>query len=147
MRAPLSRAETMFQAMGCLIIGIIMLVVGIVLLKRKSVLKGTAGGTIVNTPTCMAHFVSGSNRRSATLNWACTNMSVEYIVNGVEYHKVINTDSVVPYAMGSTMTIYFDPNNPTNASNSSDDGHLIGAIMACVGLVMVLGSGYAIRNP
>jgi hypothetical protein len=125
------RIEAWFGAIVGTIIGIILFIVGIVLIRKKHLLVGTAEGTIKNDPVCTTNYV---NKDTQAFN--CSNMNIEYSVNNTKYNITESIKgSSSNYIKGSTITVYYNPNNPSDGKLDNDDSHVIGWVMFVMGIL------------
>ena len=117
------------------IIGIVFIIGGVALIKKKVKLTGKVQGTVTNNPTCTLH----KDDQDMSL-FKCTDVDIKYTVEGKDYNITVQTDSSTKYSLNTTMNVYFNPSNPANGQLLSDDMHVLGWIGLVLGIILVIGS-------
>ena len=113
------------------IIGIIFIIIGIYLVRRKIVRTSFVSGTIIDSPTCFEN--GGSNN----INWDCS-IIVSYNINGKDYKIPLNTSGRTHYLSNEKVDLYYDPNNISDIDIGSDDTHPIGYIIIFVTILLII---------
>ena len=117
------------------ITGLIMVIVGIFMIVHHTKLTAQTTGTIDGGQD----FCTASSKNNAVV-YNCS-FNVNYKIKGKAYVKyLILTDSSIQYRDKGTINIYYDPNNPNDASNTSDATRVPGIILLVVGIVITLGA-------
>ena len=111
-----------------IIISIVLIVIGISVITKKKVYIETVQATVTKS-TCSQ--VSGNS----TVMYKC-DMDIEYKVGGKDYVASLEKTSNIKYQVGSKLEIYYDKNNPENASTSKDS-NLIAYILIPVALTIM----------
>ena len=118
------------------VIGLIMIVVGIFMIVHHTKLTSQTQGTIEKGQNDLCTPYAKNN----TTVWDC-NFTVDYNVGGTAYKQnIILNDSSRSYHPGESIKIYYDPNNPDDSSNTSDETKIPGIILLVVGIVIPLGA-------
>lgn len=124
------------------IIMIVLLIIGYTSLKDKH--TASTPMTITNVTSCNQQS-SSNGQGGTTINYTCT-ISVQFTAGGKQYSspQPITVTSDGPLASGSSITLRYDPNNPTDiiqeSSPSTTGWSLIGVGVA----VGVLSVGWAV---
>ena len=133
--AKFGRIEAILTAIVSSSVGLILLLVGAFLIRKKQKRTSSVNGTITNVPTCI-HNVT----KSKDVIWSCTDMAVKYMVKGKSYSIKVNTKSLTKYTQNDNIEIYYDPANPANASNMSGKTHMAGWLLVLFGIIIISGS-------
>lgn len=117
-----------------LIVAIILSVIGVVtgtylILHNQKDLVDTTG--IVTTANCTPIYTKNGT------NFSCV-LGVKYIVNGKDYTGTITTTSQTPYFVGSTVTITYHTENPSDVRFHIIRNRTIGFIILGVCGVILL---------
>jgi uncharacterized membrane protein len=113
------------------IIGIILIVAGILMMIKKSHRTSTISGTVKVTDC--TEVIDNKN-----IYYEC-GIDVEYTINGKTQTKhFIDSNSQKKYAVGDTVTLWYDPNDNSNINIMSDDLHGLGLIFLIVGIVVII---------
>lgn len=105
------------------------------LIKEPSHLSESSEGIIKNLQgNCIK-----SNPTSNSVLYKC-NINVEYpILNGTKQVKVFNTSSNIEYIVGNTITVHYNPNNPSESSLGSQiSSKTSGIFMIIVGVCSLI---------
>lgn len=113
------------------IIGILMILGGIGLIKRKTNRTKTIKATITNDPGC-----SGHSENNNTI-WDC-NLSLSYNIDGKDYTTSISSSSSTKYDKGNTVTLYYNPDNVSDVDLVSDNTHVIGWVILVIGIFLLI---------
>jgi hypothetical protein len=117
------------------IIGVCMIIVGIYILVKKSTLQQVSGTVVsVDPPSCGV----GSGNPTT---YSC-NITVSYLVNTTHLQKIIWYSGSVIYSPGQSITVYYNPSDPGDASLSGPVPHFIGGILILFGLLIPIGSWF-----
>ena len=118
------------------IFGIIFLIGGVVLIKRKTRFTDTTGSTVTSEPSCVQY------QDQNTSKWKCSNIQLSYQINGKDYVLNTSSDSTIRYSKGLPVSIYYDPSNPANSSLVSDNVKIFGWILLAVGILVLLSAWF-----
>lgn len=113
------------------IVGIIMIIIGIFFMFKKSFRTNTLVGTI-KTSNC-SEIIENNN-----INYNC-DFSVEYNINGkIQSKPFTDTNSYKKYTVNDTITLWYDPNNNTNIGIMSDNLHSLGIGLIILGIIIII---------
>ena len=121
------------------IAALIMIPLGIYFIVHKTKLVSTTNGT-VHSVSCVAkihHDDDDDDDDDDTIEYDCS-LTVNYKVGNNSYSINTNTTSTAQYKEGDTITVYYDPNNPSNAALDADNTHVIGIIILVIGIIVPL---------
>ena len=123
------KIKAIISAVVATIIGIIMIIIGIYLIKKISILTETATATINKLNNVC---VQNNNM------WTC-NMNVSFTDTTGKSYTIDNLQSSSQnnYTSGETTTIYYEPDNPNNASLQSDNTHTIGYVLIIIAIFIM----------
>lgn len=113
------------------IIGVLMILGGIGLIKRKTKRDKTVKATITNDTDCYGH----SENNNTT--WNC-NLSLAYNIDGKDYTTSISSSSSIKYEKGNTVTLYYNPDNVSEIDLVSDNTHIIGWVVLVIGIFLLI---------
>lgn len=125
------------------IIGIGLIIGGIVSLRHKTKLTGkTTGKSVdnqnppqpVSVPPCSSTSDKDNNR-----SYLC-HFKIQYTVESKEYTKIFDTNSNTNYAGQTDIVVYYNPDDPTDASLTKDDYHTVGYVFLGFGVFLILAS-------
>lgn len=156
-----------FKAIIGTVIGIIMIIAGIVFIRRQGVYTQQGTG-IVNQNTCLtdgsqpvpsvAKDSNGNYTSQIQYTWNCTvsvkntednsdNPSVKTkniteITNTIpqSYNPLTKNRPGMPYDINTTVPIWVNPKNPKDFDLQSDDTHVIGWFLVIIGPILIIGS-------
>jgi len=120
------------------------ILIGVYLITKKTKYSQTVDATIttvscqpnVNTTTTTKDGVATSSQKTT---YTCI-MDLTYNVNNKEYKTKQTTNGTEnPYAINQTLRLYYDPSNPIDVSQASDDSSAIGWIVVVVSLFILIG--------
>ena len=124
------KINAIISAFVATIIGIFMIIVGIIFIKNKSILTATTTATITQINSAC---VQNNNI------WTC-NINVSFTdTTGKSYNiKNLQSSSQNNYTSGETITIYYEPDNPNNASLQTDNKHIIGYFLVSIAIFIII---------
>ena len=133
------------KAIGGLIIGLIFVGIGIYLVVQKITRTATVNGLVTN-PAC-SYGINSSNTNSGTTTnsyYDCL-FSVKYTVGGKDYTLTgQETKSGINYQINyqasspPTIKVFYNPDDPNDASISDDYSHTIGWVLIVIGAVIAI---------
>lgn len=133
--ASLGRLRALIGLIAGVVIAIIMIIIGIGLIISSSSKKHTMA--VVATVTQLTGCKSLTPSKPS---YECT-VALSYTINGVVYNaSSFSSTSNTMMAVGQTITVYYDPANPTDISNQSRDQEknfgwsLIGVSILIIGI-------------
>ena len=123
------KIKAIISAVVATIIGIIMIIIGIIMIKKISILTSTATATITQ--------LNGACIQNNNI-WTC-NMNVSFTDSTGKSYTINNLQSSSQnnYTSGETITIYYEPDNPNNASLQSDNTHTIGYVLIIIAIIIM----------
>ena len=136
------------------ILGIVLIIVGIVLVRKKSIYTQMGTGIVLSNscsdPSIQPSPVKdskGFDINPLQYNWTCTltvknsdDKSQNPIKKTRQIDTVTSSSRNFPYPVNSTIPIYVNPNNQSDFDFSSDDTHVIGWVLIAIGPIMIIGS-------
>jgi hypothetical protein len=130
--ASFGKISVVIKLIMTIIVAIALVVLGVYLYRRKNVHTKSLDATITD-----ANCTTESDGRSTTYNCKLT---LEYTINNKKYSGInISTDSSSLYNKGNTITIYYDPNNPTDISLfSKGTQQTIGEVIIVIAILSVI---------
>ena len=157
--ATFGRAMADFKAIIGTILGIIMIIAGIVLVRRQGVYTKTGTG-IVKSNSCFGNpsqptvEITKDDKGNVTgtkYRWTCTlsvvneeDKSSNPTVKTKQISELNDNNGRVgdniPNPIGSTIPIYINPKDPSDFDLASDDTHVIGWILIIMGPILIVGS-------
>lgn len=126
------KVQAIMGAVVGTVVSIVLIITGLVLVKRKAKLTDTINAVIVSDPFCNQY------ADSSLVKFRCNNISLKYTVNNKEYTLNTSTDSTIKYTKGLNVNIYYDPANPSYASMTSDNVKPLGWIFFGFGTLMLV---------
>jgi hypothetical protein len=118
------------KAVFGVIIGIILISVGIYLIVKKVKRTSTVNATIANV-NCVQTKQSNND-----VEYSCK-FDATYIIDGQTITKNLSSLPINEELVeGSTITLYYDPNNQTDISTDSGNFHIIGWLCIAFGLLI-----------
>ena len=137
------------KAIGGLIIGLIFIGIGIYLLVQKITRTATVNGIILNSTnsggTSRAPNCTYNTNRSTTDSGTTTTsyydciFDIRYNVNGTDYTlKGVDSKGSIYYAGGESIKLWYNPDDPNDASISDDYSHTVGWILIVIGAVIAI---------
>lgn len=129
--ASLGKIMAIISAVMATIAGLIMIPFGIYMIARKSKLTKTALATVSGAPVC------SESAEKSVITHTCA-FSVTYKVGTKTYTSPLSTSGPISYESGNTINIYYDPTNPSDISENSDNSHVFGIILLVLGIVIPL---------
>lgn len=113
------------------IFGLLLIILGIYLIIKKSHRTKTIQGIITNSD-CQEIIKDNS------IYFNC-NLTVNYIINGVLQTKTFTlSDSSVKYIISNKITLWYDPNNISNIELASDNLHSLGIGILIFGIFIIV---------
>jgi hypothetical protein len=136
------------KAIGGVIIGLIFIGIGIYLLVQKITRTATVTGTVLNVsnsggnsnnPSCTPTSTTTTSNSGSTTNtyWECI-FDVKYTVGDKDYTAKGQETRSIYYKGGESIPIFYNPDNPNDASISDDYSHTVGWILIVIGVVIAL---------
>jgi hypothetical protein len=125
------------------IIGIGLIIGGIVSLRHKTKLTGKTTGTSIDNqnhpqpvpvPPC-----SSTSDKDNNQSYQC-HFKLQYQPDKKKYTKIFDTSSSTNYADQTEITVYYNPDDPTDASLTKDDYHTVGYVFLGFGVFLLLAS-------
>jgi len=102
------------------ILAIVFIIIGIVLIFSKKIVRKTVDA-IVTSVNCV-----NSNNNEC-------NIGVTYTIDGVKYNSSLNSNN---QNINSTITVYYDVNNPNDISTSDESSKLMGGLFIAGGIFL-----------
>ena len=124
------KIKAIISAVVTTFIGIIMIIIGIYFIKKISILTSTATATItqLNGDYC----IQNNNIWTCNMNVSFKDaIGKSYTINNIQSSSQNN------YTSGETIRIYYEPDNPNNASLQSDNTHTIGYILIIIAIIIM----------
>lgn len=118
---------TLFSLIVAVVFSIVALIVGIVFLTKKNVYTQQTTATIT---------AANCSIIPQTSTYNC-NLTLQYNVKGQEYTPTVQVDSQIMYTIGSKITIYYNPDNPSSFTINQINYRVIGIILIVSAIVMV----------
>lgn len=136
--ADLGKFKTTIGLFFGIFFGIVLLIIGIVMLKKSDENKHTqqVSAKIVKLISCNSYYDNN------TLNYSC-NFNISYDYNNKTYSppETIHVNTTILYNVGDSIYIYIDPNNPSDYSQESKKQDiLIGYFIIGLSLILSIGS-------
>ena len=113
------------------IIGLIMLIVGIILVSKRTVRTEKVSATIEKIIKCNE---IKEDKKPST--YSCT-FTASYTINNKEYINTFTTTGNIEKFPGEIITLYYDPNNTSDILPESDNFHILGWILIGISIFMV----------
>jgi uncharacterized membrane protein len=129
--AELGRIQSLVGAIGASVVGVILLIIGVMILRKKDNKTAKVGGLLRNI-MCYEDTVNG-NEESVT---TCTGEYV-YTVNGKKYVKSYSGNSGFD---GQEVIVRYDPKNPADSTINNSLPNWSGWIFIGFAVIMVGGS-------
>ena len=131
------RFWAIFGAIIATIVGIMFAMFGIYVLVKKSNLK-QADGIVVSSdpPSC------GVGQGNPPV-YSC-NITVSYTVNNMKFQEIIWYSGSKLYSNGQSISVYYEPSNPKQASLTGPVPHYVGVILIIVGILVVVFSWFIV---
>jgi hypothetical protein len=130
------------KAIGGIIIGLIFIGIGIYLLVQKITRTATVTGIVLNpanaTLCTQNSTTTTTNSGSNTNTYYTCNFNVKYTVNDVDYKSLQRTNGSSQYFGGESIDLWYNPDNPNDASTSYDYSHGVGWVLIVIGVVIAL---------
>jgi hypothetical protein len=134
--AEFGRIMSDISAIVTTIIFMILLIIGIQLVRHKKTRTSSTTATVHTVQTC-AQFTDNSEK---TVSYDCS-LVVQYTVGTKKYTNVdLTISGPIKYAVGDSITVYYDPADPSKIFTSKDEENIIGWILIGVGLVLLVSS-------
>ena len=132
--ATVGRLTAVVGAVMGTLVGLVLITVGIVMIVHHTKLTSEVLGTVKN-PNCSSAFINDNK-----VAYNCT-FEVAYTVEEKPYTKEITLDdSPRVYSAGDSVTVYYDPKDPSNASTNSDNTKVPGIIFLVIGIIVPIGA-------
>ena len=156
-----------FKAIIGTVIGIIMIIAGIVFIRRQGVYTQQGTGKVIQN-TCLNDPLqptpsvtkdsNGNYTGQIQYTWNCTvsiqniddkdgtpatqTKNISEITNSMpqSYNPSTGNRPGMPYDINTTVPIWINPKNPKDFSLSSDDTHVLGWILVIIGPILIIGS-------
>jgi hypothetical protein len=131
------RYQAIVGAVVGTLIAICMIIGSVFLIKAKSERTATSTATVVTgSAPCTSSTVNNN------LVWSCSSLKISYIANGKPLSAIVGINSSENYTVGRTLTVYYDPNNASDVSASSDINtkHTIGWVLIPIAILILVGS-------
>lgn len=122
------------------IIGIGLIIGGIFALIHKTKLTGeTTGTSIDNQGNQVPIWCSSTSDQDNHQSYQC-HFKLQYQPDKKKYTKIFDTSSSTNYTDQTEITVYYNPDDPGDASLSKDDYHTVGYVLIGFGIFLLLGS-------
>jgi len=119
-----------------IIIGIIMVAIGIYLVRKKPVRTSQVAGVVTNSPNCI--YKSSNNANDMGINCPVT---LSFTASdGKKYNSNFTTDDGIQYKNGDQINIFYDPNDPKNNGQMSDNLKGVGWFLIVLAILIVISS-------
>ena len=123
---------------------ILAFLIGVYLIRKKTKYSQTVDATI-KTVSCQPNVNTTSTTKDGTTTstqkttYTCI-MDLTYDVNNKEYKTKQTTNGTEnPYEINQTLRLYYDPSNPNDVAQLSDESSTIGWIIVIVSLFILIG--------
>jgi len=113
--------------------GLILIPYGIYMIVHKEKLTSTTVGEITGDPMCNPSDPGGNNK----IVYDCS-FTVDYKIDNTNYSIDVNTSTGFKYSNGSSITVYYNPKDPSAGAIKSDSSHVAGIIILAVGIIIPL---------
>jgi hypothetical protein len=133
--AKFGRFMTIIGTIFGVIVGIIFLIVGIYLVRKKEKHTKSVTANITNKVKC-EHILH--DPKEATANSYHCELEVMYKINGKVYNKTLQTTDSTDYTDVQTVTLYYDPDNPSDIVIHKEPTKTIGWIMIAISLFAII---------
>jgi hypothetical protein len=110
--ASFGKFMAIISAILATVIGIVLIVAGVAEIRHVPIYTQVVNATIVNSPSCTSQ-VNGNL-------YSCM-LTLKYTVNNVVYTSNLTTESSQPYMQNGSIQIYYNPKNPHQISQGSDN--------------------------
>ena len=131
--ASFGRAMAVVGVVFAMIAALIMIPLGIYFIVHKTKLTSQTSGTVSGTQgsdQCGSARVDNNN-----VVYDCT-FGVKYSVENKSYNINATTSGPIQYKGGDSVTVYYEPNNPSNGSINSDNTDVIGVVLLVLGIII-----------
>lgn len=130
--ASFGRISVIIKLVLTIIVAVAFIVLGVYLYRRKNVHTESVDADITD-----ANCVTESDGQTTTYNCKLT---LDYTVKGKNYSGInTSVDSSTLYNKGNTITIYYDPNNPTDISMfSKGNQQTLGEVIIVIAILSIL---------
>lgn len=127
--------HTMIIAIISTILATILIVCGILLIRRKHNKTSLVEG-VITSAICDKYSIAHET------GYECQ-LSVVYVVNGKKYNATINTKEPIEYVAKSSISLEYNPNDPTDVEIKSIGSKNLAIILIVIAVIMLLSSwGY-----
>ena len=117
--------------------GLMLIIGGIMYVRKKQLLTSSVQGVVTNNPNCVKY----SNTQDT--KYKC-DVDIRYNVDNKIYNIKKTSDSSIEYRNGNTITVYYEPANPTHSELNSDNTHLSGWVLIIIGILFLLGGWFRV---
>lgn len=117
-------------------ISTIFIILGIVLLVKKSKYKNKITGTIIDNVKCIPTYHDNNGVQSTTFN--CLNINVEYYIDNKKYINKINISSNNEHKKNGKIEFYYNPDDPNDINYLSDSYKSLGIILLTIFIIILL---------
>lgn len=137
--AGFGRIMSIIRAIVGTLIGIGFIIGGVMLIRHQKKRTASVTGQVENE----ANDPITCNYDDHTYD--CSNIKASWVVNGKTYNNKSDpfswsgTQSMSNKTKGASLTIYYDPDDPNNASLSDVPEHLLGWVLLVLGIIMIIG--------
>jgi hypothetical protein len=130
--ATFGKTMSFISAIISTIIGVILIIVGLFLVFRKSKYTSEIQGAVVKaSPT-------GSNICTNKNNMYNCSFEVDYTLNGDDKTVMFNNvDTSINYTEGKIITLYYNPDDPNDIKLEKDNTKVLGWIMLLIAILMI----------
>jgi len=139
-----------FKAIIGTIIGIIMIIAGIVFIRRQGVYTQQGTGIVKSTRCDIPTPITDDQGRliqPTQYRWNCTitvynadDTGANPTTKTMQKTLTGNNPTLPPTQDGTTIPIYINPKDPKDFSLSSDDTHVLGWILVIIGPILIIGT-------
>jgi hypothetical protein len=126
--AKFGKIMALFALISAIILALVMIPLGIYFIVHKTKLTSNILGN-VSISQCTSR-VENNN-----IVYDC-NITVDYKVEGKNYSLTATTSDSSEYKKGDSITVYYNPSNPSNAAIYSDNTHIAGIIILVIGIII-----------
>ncbi len=125
---------TIIRAVLGTLVSVVLIVVGIVLIRKKGKLtSSTDSGKVTNTPGCTSQVDNN------VTEYQCNNVVVSYVVAGTTYKITFDATSSTDYrTKTSGITVHYDPTNPKDGNINPDDYTFAGWVTLVIGILIMI---------
>lgn len=131
--ASFGRITAFIGAIFTSILAIVMIIIGIVILVKKNHKKSVIG-TVKNCRELANKCCTQSGPHGDRFHCSLT---ISYEVDNHTYTTNIDTNSEKSYSIGSTITLYYDPDNPSHVSQKQSIPRWTGGVLIGIALFLV----------